>query len=59
MIQDELEKEAESQNFPVKLVSKSAKVSFNRKLKTDVVPFMAKDKQEIIYKKFDKLFNIK
>ena len=41
------------------MVNMSAKVPYTKSLKKkDIIPFMVKDKQEIIIKKFDKLFNI-
>lgn len=55
----EIKEEAEDMNFPVKMIKYSAKVPFTEELKeNEVLPFLIKDRQEIIISKFDKLFSI-
>jgi len=56
---EDIKEEAEDMMFPVKMIQHSAKVPFTTKMKdNEVVPFLIKDKQEIIIRKFDKLFSI-
>lgn len=56
---EDVKEEAEDMMFPVKMIKYSAKVPFTLEMKDDeVTPFLIKDKQEIIIRKFDKLFSI-
>jgi hypothetical protein len=60
MTEADLIEEADEMDFLVKMIDLSAKVPYNKHvLKPEqIVPFMVKDRQEIVCKRFDKLFSI-
>ena len=55
--EDELETEAELTGYLVKIHGLSAKVPFKKSMKTRIHPFRTKDKQTLIIRKIERMFD--
>ena len=56
--EEEIEREAQTSAYPVKLLGMSAKVPFWSSLKKRVQPFKSKDIQSLIIQKLERMFDL-